>query len=85
MYTWLSYGENSGTEKVINLTYIADKEKLDSYFLRREFSFTLRGDIYTRFKAFPTLEAFSSTVKKDNPHKIDIGAVYTISVKMKKF
>jgi len=58
--------------------WISYGDKEDNYFLNREFSFTLNGDIYTRFKSFPDLESFTKEVKRLVPHKIDIGAVYNV-------
>lgn len=48
---------------------------------RREFSFTLEGDIYKRFLDFSKAEDLQRALVKDKPHKIDIGAVYTNSCK----
>lgn len=50
---------------------------------RREFSFTLDGDIYKRFLEFGKSEDLGKALIKDKPHKIDIGAVYTNSCKHK--
>ncbi|KAF4523330.1 hypothetical protein B566_EDAN013536 [Ephemera danica] len=51
---------------------------------RREFSFTLDGDIYLRFLAFKDLTEFKEELKKKKPVKIDIGAIYTCSLKDKR-
>lgn len=48
---------------------------------RREFSFTLEGDIYTRFRTFGSKEELHGAFVKDRPQKIDIGAVYNQSCK----
>lgn len=53
----------------------------DKVFQRREFSFTLRDDIYKRFLAFNNAEELRKGLISEKPHKIDIGAVYTGSCK----
>eukprot|EP00698_Gefionella_okellyi_P013453 TRINITY_DN3688_c0_g1_i2.p1 TRINITY_DN3688_c0_g1~~TRINITY_DN3688_c0_g1_i2.p1 ORF type:complete len:434 (+),score=58.73 TRINITY_DN3688_c0_g1_i2:77-1378(+) len=47
------------------------------YFHRREFSITLKGDIYVRYLCFPSPEAFRQEICTKCPEKIDIGAVYS--------
>eukprot|EP00731_Ephydatia_muelleri_P012974 Em0007g284a len=47
-------------------------------FSHREFSFTLPGDIYVRYKSFESQEEFERELKKDMPEKIDIGAVFSV-------
>lgn len=47
-----------------------------SYFERREFSFTKKGDIYIRFLCFHNDNELKISMMKENPIKIDIGAVY---------
>lgn len=51
-----------------------------SYFGRREFSFTLDNDIYLRFQSFKTASELESAVKEKCPFKIDIGPVYSVDV-----
>jgi DNA primase small subunit len=46
---------------------------------RREFCFTLVGDIFTRFRSYPTEAALKADLVRDGPEKIDIGAVYNMS------
>lgn len=44
--------------------------------IKREFSFTLEGDIYVRYISFKTKEEFKAALLKKVPFKIDIGAVF---------
>ncbi|KAG6526515.1 hypothetical protein ZIOFF_016505 [Zingiber officinale] len=66
IYRWLSYG-NDGKHPACD----------QSYFGRREFSFTLENDIYLRFLSFNNVVEMESSIRKKCPFKIDIGPVYT--------
>jgi len=48
-----------------------------TYFVHREFSFTLKDDIYVRYLSFADLEEFEKELQKRCPYKIDIGAVFS--------
>ncbi|XP_074309408.1 uncharacterized protein LOC141643916 isoform X2 [Silene latifolia] len=65
MFKWMSYG-NDGKHPSCD----------QSYFSRREFSFTLDSDIYLRYQSFKSVAEFESSVKEKCPFKIDIGPVF---------
>lgn len=52
----------------------------ESYFGRREFSFTLDNDIYLRFQSFNSVSQLENSIKEKCPFKIDIGPVYSVDV-----
>ena len=47
-----------------------------NYVSRREFSFTLKDDIYIRYLSFSSAEELKEKMVQRLPHKIDIGAVF---------
>jgi len=51
-----------------------------NYFCNREFSFTLKDDVYLRYKSFANEKELKEEILRLNPYKIDIGAVYTTKV-----
>lgn len=56
----------------------------NSYFARREFSFTLPGDIFVRYKSFIGATELTNALKTDLPIKFDIGAVFSANPKLAK-
>ena len=48
-----------------------------TYFQNREFSFTLKDDIYIRYQSFADQSEMEKEIQKRCPYKIDIGAVFT--------
>jgi DNA primase small subunit len=52
-----------------------------TYFKHREFSFTLKDDVYVRYQSFKDQAEMEREIQKRLPYKIDIGAVYTLKPK----
>eukprot|EP00485_Elphidium_margaritaceum_P012150 CAMPEP_0202704034 /NCGR_PEP_ID=MMETSP1385-20130828/16791_1 /ASSEMBLY_ACC=CAM_ASM_000861 /TAXON_ID=933848 /ORGANISM="Elphidium margaritaceum" /LENGTH=476 /DNA_ID=CAMNT_0049361975 /DNA_START=31 /DNA_END=1461 /DNA_ORIENTATION=+ len=76
MFHWLSYfndPENS------NLSGIDTK-----IWRNREFSFTLKDDIYVRYQSYKSLKDWQDDIRKKCPYKIDIGAMYNFEPSRKK-
>ncbi|KAI3687447.1 hypothetical protein L1987_81143 [Smallanthus sonchifolius] len=67
MSKWMAYG-NDGKHPACD----------QSYFGRREISFTLDNDIYVRFQSFKTAYDLEKAIKEQCPFKIDIGPVYSV-------
>lgn len=59
-------------------------EVVPDYFKRREFSFTLDGDIYLRYQSFADAEDMKRALVSKNPVKMDVGAVFNIEPKDSK-
>jgi DNA primase catalytic subunit len=85
MYRWLSYGQVSPVSGGAGAGSAAaaggPASTTSDYLRRREFSITKVGDIYVRYLCFGSEEEFRTTLDKQRPIKIDIGAVYTKPVR----
>lgn len=69
MFNWLSYfNDPENKNPLIN-------RKL---WRNREFSFTLKDDIYVRYKSYKNVKEWKADLRKKCPYKIDIGALYNI-------
>ena len=68
MFNWLSYG-NDATKENPSI----DRD----FFGKREWSFTIEDDIYIRYQSFRDKAEFMAAIQKRQPHKIDIGAVFS--------
>ncbi len=67
------------TDKLCDwLSNTSDVSQKKTLLSRREFSFTLPGDIYLRYQSFPTSDDFKKALVQKAPEKIDIGAVYNV-------
>lgn len=69
MFNWFSYGRDPTNKS------LSPDER--DYFYRREWSFTIEDDIYIRYQCFRDEAEFAAGIRKRQPHKIDIGAVFT--------
>jgi DNA primase small subunit len=69
MFDWLSYGNTGDVAR--------DDPMKKDYFLRREWSMTLEGDIYLRYKSYADQDTLARDIRRNKPIKIDIGAVYS--------
>jgi DNA primase small subunit len=67
MTKWLQYGNDSKHPQ-------ADA----TYFQRREFCFTLDGDVFVRYQSFKNGQDLRGAIQKRVPSKIDIGPVYNV-------
>ncbi|KAL4539481.1 hypothetical protein Ndes2437B_g02147 [Nannochloris sp. 'desiccata'] len=67
MYKWLAYG-NDGKHPQSDATF----------FQRREFCFTLDGDIFVRYQSFRDCQEMQTAIRDRCPAKIDIGPVYNV-------
>lgn len=56
----------------------------EGYLARREFCFTLMGDIFTRFRSYSTAVEVRAELVRNFPEKIDVGAVYNVRPNMKQ-
>ena len=68
MFSWLSYGHDPASDSPL-----VQKD----FFSKREFSFTMADDIYIRYLSFRDEAAMREEIQKRQPHKIDIGAVFS--------
>lgn len=90
-YRWLSYGGGECPACVRRVPACVGCHADDSlfftpvhkeYFQNREFSFTLKDDLYVRYQSFNAQSDLEKEMQKSNPYKIDIGAVYTHRVRL---
>lgn len=72
MYNWLSYGGSCDSS--------LDLPESD-YFSNREWSFTIQDDIYIRYQSFGDEVEFKKAIQARQPHKIDIGAIFSAKPK----
>jgi len=73
MFKWLSYGNDASAPPNTPFANVMDKQ----FFNQREWSFTIEDDIYIRYQNFKDKQEMIDAIKKRQPHKIDIGAVFS--------
>ncbi|EPB74337.1 DNA primase small subunit [Ancylostoma ceylanicum] len=57
--------------------WLSYNQKSADYFAKREFAFILEEDVHLRYRSFIDQNEFETDLCKINPHKLDIGAVYS--------
>lgn len=68
MFRWLSYKNDPKS---------SNKAVQKDYFIRREFTLVLEGDIFCRYTCFKDAEEYRAQVMARQPIRMEIGAVYT--------
>lgn len=68
MVRWLCYRNNPRS---------TSSEVQKDFFLRREFTFVLEGDIFCRYMCFRDLAEFKAKVIQQQPIRMEIGAVFS--------
>jgi len=68
MFRWLSYKNDPKS---------SSKTVEKDFFLRREFTFVLEGDIFCRYLCFKDVDEYRAQVLQRQPIRMEIGAVYT--------
>mmetsp|Transcript_123051 Transcript_123051/g.195057 ORF Transcript_123051/g.195057 Transcript_123051/m.195057 type:complete len:453 (-) Transcript_123051:158-1516(-) len=68
MFRWLSYKNDPKS---------SSKAVEKDFFLRREFTLVLEGDVYCRYTCFRDVDEYRSQVIARQPVRMEIGAVYT--------
>mmetsp|Transcript_90421 Transcript_90421/g.193866 ORF Transcript_90421/g.193866 Transcript_90421/m.193866 type:complete len:459 (+) Transcript_90421:75-1451(+) len=68
MFRWLSYKNDPKS---------SSSAVQKDFFLRREFTFVLEGDIFCRYQCFRDAEEFKSRVMSQQPVRMEIGAIFT--------
>ncbi|CCW59524.1 unnamed protein product, partial [Phytomonas sp. EM1] len=83
---WLSY--DLGGDSFEEANGLPRESRLrpaaEAYLARREFCFTLRGDIFTRFRSFTGSSELRAELRRVAPEKIDVGAVYNTRPHLKQ-
>lgn len=85
-FQWLTYGSSKYNKISLFSTIVLNVDLMSIFFIivypnyleHREFSFTLEGDVYQRYQSFSNQEEFENAIKQRLPHKIDIGAVFSL-------
>jgi DNA primase small subunit len=82
MHRWLAYGHDAKAPAPAGAAPGAPAAPAPgadaTFFQRREFCFTLEGDIFVRYQSFKDGEALAAALAARCPSKIDVGPVYTV-------
>ena len=86
LYQWLSYGHIAAHPATATAAGgggggaapSASSGMSSNFFQRREFCFTLDGDIFVRYQSFRDGSALVKGIRQQLPSKIDIGPVFNV-------
>lgn len=84
---WLSYAMNPTTtdDSADDEDQASMRQAVSTgYLARREFCFTLLGDIFTRFRSYTSVAELRQELVNRFPEKIDVGAVYNVRPNQKQ-
>jgi DNA primase small subunit len=71
--SWLNNGQDNRSKDTV----------IEDIFEKREFSYTLPGDIYCRHKSYRNAEELRKELVDKKPEKIDVGAVWSFPPRLK--
>eukprot|EP00796_Vickermania_ingenoplastis_P010233 gene10233-7172_t len=85
---WLTYAFDDlqvpGESEPPTETAAATRQRALHHLARREFCFTLIGDVFTRYRSYTSASELRSELIRSFPEKIDVGAVYSIRPNLKQ-
>eukprot|EP00796_Vickermania_ingenoplastis_P000183 gene183-98_t len=85
---WLTYAFDDlqvpGESEPPTETAAATRQRALHHLARREFCFTLIGDVFTRYRSYTSASELRNELIRSFPEKIDVGAVYSIRPNLKQ-
>lgn len=76
LFLWLNQEQSSSPLPSLDIELMR-RVAPTRQFTHREFSYTLEGEVYVRYKSFANAEEMKKDVVAHNPTRFEIGPVYT--------